>query len=160
MNNSSSTIDNGPDVLLVLRADGMLLPVYEPALQHAEGWPWKIKRDYANALLVRGTGAILEVKNVVIRKPYGETLLSKVFSVLNSNWEVTLHTAEAETPPMKVVQAILHGLSLDSATRRNLFEKAEGEPGQVASHLKNLSIEEIFRRLHLDDPEFIALDSL
>ena len=148
MDNNSSICNKTSDVLLVARADGILLPVYEPALQYAEGWPWKIKRDYSKALLIRSTGDVLEVINVEVRRPYGKTVLSKVFSVLNLNWEVSLQTVGTRIPQKKVIQAILHGLSLDRATGRSLFDKIEEVPSSpTESGKKNLSIEEVFSRL-------------
>lgn len=152
--------ENGSGVLLVLRADGVLLPVYESALNLAEGWPWNIKRAYAGARMIRGTGAVLRVKNVVITKPYGKSPLSKIFSVLNSNWEIALKTEREEASDKDIVQALLHGLSLDRSAGRNLFDTRKAELAGNGSNTKNLSIEEIFRELHLNSAEFVALDSL
>ena len=160
MNENTSTSDKRADVLLVLRTDGMLLPVYEPALRLAEGWPWQIKKEYTGALLIQPTGSILRVQRVVIEKPYGTSLLAKIFSVLNSNWDIALHTEREDVSPNEVMQAIVRGLQLDRSTGRNLFDKVEEEPGTAGVTMKSASIAEIFRRLNLDDPDFIALDAL
>jgi len=160
MNVGSSAKEKSSDVLLVLRADGLLLPIYERALRRAEGWPWQIKRAYTGALLIRSTGAASRVMSVVVERPYGKTPLSRVFSLLNSNWEVALHTGKAEATPKEVVKAICEGLSTDSTSVKSLFDTTEDELIEFRSKVNDFSMEDIFHRLHLLDPEFVALDSL
>jgi hypothetical protein len=154
MSTEFKSLEEDNDILLVLRADGVLLPVYGAAIHIAEGWPWKIKRQYTNAVLIRKNGLAQEVKQVSIVGPYGRSFLAKVFSVLNSNWLIALQLSNPETASIPLIRAVIQGLELDNTSGRGLFGQA------TISFTEITSIEQVFQKLRLDDPQFVALDSL
>lgn len=152
---ATSDVSEFQDIVLVLRRDGVLLPVYEQALQLAEGWPWAIKRAYADALLIRSAGTVSKVERLTIDRPYGKSFLARLFSVLNSNWVVVLHIAPSVLAPEQLAQAVSRGLELDGSSGRALFE------GRTASPAKDRElVQELFRSFGQTGSEFVALDSL
>ena len=145
--------------LLLLRTDGTLLPVWSDALNVAEGWPWTIRKGYRNALILRPTGAVERVEGVNIVKPYGASLLTRFFSLLNSNWTISLSLVQVEVPFVQIKASVLEGLRLDQSSGRRLFEFADADaPSLLAT--ATLGAQDFFKFLGLEHPNFTALDAL
>lgn len=145
------------DVLLVLRNDGALLPVYRGGLGQADGWPWAIVKLYKGALVVTLSG-VATMDEVEIVGPAGSSMLARVFSVLNSNWNIAIRLNEAQMGVEGIVHAVGKGLLANVAARRALFDLSEAE--LIAQVERAKSIAELFQVLGIDRPDFVALDSL
>lgn len=148
---------NALDVLLVLRNDGILLPVYFGALGQAEGWPWAIKRLYSGALVVSLSGAAT-MTDVHIVGPAGGSAFARILSVLNSNWSISVRLKENQRGLSAIVDAVGKGLRTNMAKSRTLFDSPEVE--LLARIDRAGSIVELFKILGIDRPEFVALDAL
>ncbi len=146
-------------VTLVICLDRTLLPVYEGALGTAEGWPWSIRRTYMGALLIRATGEVKRVSHVKISGPHGTSLPSRILSVLNSNWAVSLLLAQVESNNAELAAAALEGLKLDRSSGRNLFDRVPAESSErLSTGLNHPS--DLFALLGVNHPDFTALDPL
>lgn len=145
------------EVLLVLRSDGALLPVYRGGLGQAEGWPWAIVKLYKGALVIALSG-VATMDDVEIVGPAGSSMLARVFSVLNSNWNIAVRLNEAQMGVDGIVHAIGKGLHANVAARRVLFDLSEAELIERVEQAK--SIAELFQVLGIHRPDFVALDAL
>ncbi len=145
------------DVLLVLRNDGALLPVYRGGLGQAEGWPWAIKKLYTGALVVAQSG-VATMAEVAIVRPAGSSTFARVLSVLNSNWNIAVRLTEAQMGVEGIVHAVGKGLRANVAAHRVLFDLSEVE--LLAGVERADSVAELFQVLGVDHPDFVALDAL
>ncbi len=148
---------NVDEVLLVLRNDGALLPVYRGALGEAAGWPWTVKRLYAGALVVSLSGTAM-MAEVDIVGPAGGSAFAKILSVLNSNWNITVRLKECQMGLASIVAEVGKGLRANTAARRGLFDLPDAE--LLARIERAGSIAELFQILGIGRPEFEALDAL
>jgi len=145
------------DVLLVLRNDGTLLPVFRGAFSAAEGWPWSIKKQYIGALVV-GLEGVATIAEVNVVGPAGNSALSKTLGVLNSNWRVAVRLKANQMGVESIVEAVRKGLRSNMAAGRALFDLPEGE--LLSRLIEVASVTELFNRLGVDKHGFVALDSL
>jgi hypothetical protein len=145
------------DVLLVLRKDGALLPVYRGGLCEAEGWPWTIKRRYTGALVfaVSGAATMTEVDIVGL---VGRSTFSRFLSALNSNWTVSVRLNDAHMVLKEIIDAVSKGLRANISAHRALFDIPESELLALVQGAE--SVVELFHILGVDRPDFVALDRL
>ena len=145
------------EVLLVLRADGRLLPVYRGALTEAQGWPWTIRRRYRGALVVARSG-ISRVAGIEVAGLVGGSPLARVFSVLNGHWRIAVRLEDAPMALEALRDAVMRGLRADDAAGRALVDRPLAECLACVARAESLA--GLFAALGLDDPEFEALDVL
>lgn len=144
------------EILLLLRADGALLPVYRGALTQAQGWPWSIRRRYRGALLVARAG-VARVAGIEVTGPVGDAVPARVFSVLNGDWRVAVRLEEAPMPFDAVRDAVMRSLRANDAAGRTPFDRPP--PAECLAAVARVdSLVGLFAALGLDDPAFEALD--
>jgi len=145
------------EILLLLRADGALLPVYRGALSQAQGWPWTIRRRYRGALVVARAG-VARVAGIEVTGLVGRSPLARVFSVLNGDWRVAVRLDDAPLAFDAVRDAVMRGLRAHDAAGRTTFDRPPA--GCLAAVARVDSLVGLFAALGLDDPAFEALDVL
>lgn len=145
------------EILLLLRADGALLPVYRGALSQAQGWPWTIRRRYRGALVVARAG-VARVAGIEVTGPVGNAVLARVLSVLNGDWRIAVRLEEAPMPFDAVRDAVMRSLRANDDAGRTPFDRTPAEC--LAAVARVDSLVGLFAALGLDDPAFEALDVL
>lgn len=146
------------EILLILRSDGFLLPVYRGGLNQADGWPWTIKKLYTGALIIDLSG-VYRAADVNIVGPAGKSAFSKTLSILNSNWSIFIRLDVVQQMGFKeIAEAIKKGVAANAAANRALFDLPADEI--LMSLDKAKTIVELFDALGVNAPQFDALDSL
>lgn len=148
------------DIVLIVRGDGALLPVYRDALGVAEGWPWKIKNLYSNALVIFHSQEAMCVAEVIVFGPAGSSTFSKLFSIFNLNWNIELKYSKLPLDLFEIVNFVCGGLRANAERRMNLFDVPNEVLIQRVRAASSLS--ELFDALGVNNlnKEFEALDSL
>lgn len=161
-------IANAGEAILLIRKNGQLLPFYTAAFGYADGWPWSIRNKYLGSVSINQDGLIQQIKSIEIVRPFGQSVLSKIFSVLNSNWRIEVEYEHQTMLLDEVKKIVIHGIDADKKMNYGFFRSMYNKD-YVSGINKVSSIKEIFTYLGLtrviddfaeDDDSFALLDRL
>ena len=73
----------------------------------------KLNEKYAGNLVVYPTGKVREISKIKILGYYGESLLKKIFSILNSTYTIEVELASAKETPQSIIEKTMAYLKND-----------------------------------------------
>jgi hypothetical protein len=142
--------------ILIIDKSKLVIPIDTHALTVADGPKRKINERYVDSLILYPDGNIFIIKKIDIIGLHGKSFLSKLFSLLNSNWEIEVVKEKVDFTLGDLIQKVISNLNEESLSYFNekiTLDKAIQSLRQVKS------IDELFRVLKVD-PQGEYLDVL
>lgn len=133
--------------ILIIDKSKLVMPIDTHALTVADGPKRKINQRYIDSLILYPDGNIFVIKKIEIIGLHGKSFLSKLFSLLNSNWEIEVVTEKVDLILDDLIQKIISNLNEESLSYFNekiMLDKAIHSIRQVKS------IDELFSALKVD----------
>lgn len=109
------------EIVLIIEPSGRLFPATSLALTRADGSRSEIRRRCIGNIIVSKNNSC-KVTHVDFIGPPGESFIAKVWSILNSNWIITLETVpiSIEVEALKAMAAA----AVDDSEARSLLSTA------------------------------------
>jgi hypothetical protein len=143
---------NEDAAILILNNSKMAIPIHTDALHVADGPKRKIEKKYVNSLLVFANGNTFIVKDIVVTGLYGESLVAKFISLLNSNWKITVNLVKQNVSIEEIKLRISSCLNEESGLFFNLNVSPEKVP-KLLSDAKSFA--DIFYILNVNDDDLL-----
>ncbi len=123
------------------------MPINTDAFSVADGPKRKIHERYVDSLILYPDGNIFVIKKIDIKGLHGTSFLSKLFSLLNSNWQIEVIKEKVELPLDQLIQQVTTNLNENSLSFFN-EDMSVSEAIKLVSQIK--SADELFNALKVD----------
>lgn len=120
------------------------MPINTDAFSVADGPKRTINERHVDSLILYPDGNIFVIKKIDIKGLHGTSFLSKLFSLLNSNWQVEVIKEKVELPLDQLIQQVIENLNENSLSFFN-EDMSVTEAIKLVNQIK--SADELFNAL-------------